>query len=144
MVPRFELRVLALAPGASTNQPPATAASQSTPPAPGDGGDGSDDGKAAGAGGEEGARGAAAGGGEDGLGAGAGGIPGEGAAEALLLSAAVVESHPMDPGENAVCMTLVRLEQGGSPRMYVAVGTGMDEPQGEDKAVRNWGGGAAV
>ncbi|CAM9158991.1 unnamed protein product [Ectocarpus sp. 12 AP-2014] len=33
-------------------------------------------------------------------------------------------------------MTLVRLEQGGAPRMYVAVGTGMNEPQGEDKAAR--------
>eukprot|EP00752_Nemacystus_decipiens_P015088 g13442.t1 len=55
---------------------------------------------------------------------------------ALLLSSETVESHPMDSGENAICLTLVRLEQGGSPRMYVAVGTGLNEPQGEDKAAR--------
>lgn len=76
-----------------------------------------------GSGGRDGGR--DAGWGEDG-----GGIPGG------LLSAAAVESHPLDSGENGLCMTLVRLEQGGSPRMYVAVGTGMNEVQGEDKAVR--------
>eukprot|EP00904_Undaria_pinnatifida_P008679 jgi/Undpi1/4941/HiC_scaffold_19.g08293.m1 len=76
-----------------------------------------------GSGGRDGGR--DAGWGEDG-----GGIPGG------LLSAAAVESHPLDSGENGLCMTLVRLEQGGSPRMYVAVGTGMNEVQGEDKAAR--------
>lgn len=139
-VPRFELRVLKLAPGASsptkTGDSPATTAaspSSSSSSAPGAAGDGGGDGEKPGGGANSGA-----GGGEDG--AGGAGSPGEeekGAA--LLLSAAVVESHPLDAGENAICMTLVRLEQGGSPRMYVAVGTGMDEPQGEDKAVRKGG-----
>lgn len=75
---------------------------------------------------------------------GANGIPveSEGAAEGImptgdsLLSAATVESHPLDADENGLCVCLVTLEHAGFPRMYVAVGTGINESQGEDKAVR--------
>lgn len=122
LVPRFELRVVALAPSSTTassssssSPTAASSSSSSSSAAQGEGDDGKDSGKEAAADGQ----------GTD--------IPGLGAS--VLLSAAVVESHPMDSDENCICMTLVQLEQGGSPRMYVAVGTGMNEPQGEDKAV---------
>lgn len=123
LVPRFELRVLALAPGAASAAAATSSSSAARSPS-------SANDKSGGGGGapEEGEGGRSGGRGQDGS------VPGS-EAEALMLSAAVVESHPMDSDENGVCMTLVRLEQGGAPRMYVAVGTGMNEPQGEDKAV---------
>lgn len=68
-----------------------------------------------------------------------GGLGGEGVlVPDEFLSASTVESHPFDAEENALCMSLVKLEQGGSPRMHVAVGTGMNDTQGEDKAVRGF------
>lgn len=70
---------------------------------------------------------------------GGGGLGGEGVlVPDEFLSASTVESHPFDAEENALCMSLVKLEQGGSPRMHVAVGTGMNDTQGEDKAVRGF------
>lgn len=147
LVPKFELRVLALALGAESSSLPSPSAATSSSAQPGDSKDdaGKGDGEQRGAGGA------------------ADSVQGEEvsppsqspsppSSSSLLLSAAVVESHPMDSDENGICMALVRLEQGGSPRMYVAVGTGMNEPHGEDKAVsgfpvgndawcRVWGGG---
>lgn len=146
LVPRFELRVLALARAATTASSSSPAAATTSSPASSSSSSAQDAGKGvggsgSGSGGVGGGAAAAADGGgvkeegEYGQGGGQGDhIPEQEAP--LLLSAAVVESHPMDSDENCVCMTLVRLEQGGSPRMYVAVGTGMNEPQGEDKAVR--------
>lgn len=52
-----------------------------------------------------------------------------------MLSSATVESHPLALDENGLCVCLVTLEQRGSLRMYVAIGTGMNDSQGEDKAV---------
>lgn len=126
-MPSFELRVVALAPVSTPNNSDNAATAPREPPsssaAETDNGDNSGGGSSGKADGE----GAGAG--------GAGSVSGQAAEAASLLSSETVESHPMDSGENGICMTLVRLEQGGSPRMYVAVGTGMNEPQGEDKAV---------
>ena len=136
LVPSFELRVVALAPGATPPQANTTAAAAAGAAAPSSSAaEGDSDVKSGGSGGKAGGGGA---GGADGGGGSSGQAAATAAAEAeaaLLLSSETVESHPMDSGENGICMTLVRLEQGGSPRMYVAVGTGLNEPQGEDTAV---------
>ncbi|CAN0003393.1 unnamed protein product, partial [Hapterophycus canaliculatus] len=140
-VPKFELRVLALAPGApssSSSSPSSsgasTTATASASSSSAEAGDGDANGGRGGDGGQRGAGGAASR--EEGDGASAPSQSPSPPSSSSLLSAAVVESHPMDSDENGICMALVRLEQGGSPRMYVAVGTGMNEPHGEDKAAR--------
>eukprot|EP00903_Cladosiphon_okamuranus_P018754 g17257.t1 len=138
LVPSFELRVVALAPGSTPSVDSAASRASAPEPSSSSATEADNDdksGSGGGGGGSSGGSGGKAGGGEAGAG-GAGNVSGQAAEAALLLSAETVESHPMDFGENGICMTLVRLEQGGSPRMYVAVGTGMNEPQGEDKAAR--------
>lgn len=127
LVHRFELRVLALAPGA------AAALSSAPRGAPGGVHKESEGGVTSSEGVED------DGGGKNAVGknGGGGGLGGEGVlVPDEFLSASTVESHPFDAEENALCMSLVKLEQGGSPRMHVAVGTGMNDAQGEDKAVR--------
>ena len=127
LVHKFELRVLALAPGAAAGHSPSKRFHRDT-----EGVDGSTGGDR----GREDSRDDDSGNmGRGGIGVDGGGIsvPGE------VLSASTVETHPFDADENALCMSLVRLEQGGSPRMHVAVGTGMNDAQGEDKAVSDAG-----
>lgn len=137
LIPKFELRVLAVAPGVPASSPDSNDNSN-------DNDDDDDDGRSDDADDDADGRGSAAGnrvdtvkdtsGGNSGksneaVAGGGDGVPGG------MLSAAVVETHPLDSDENGLSMALVRLEQGGSPRMYVAVGTGMNDAQGEDKAV---------